>query len=116
MVATVAPDIVFNSPVSFQPFHGRDTMAQVFTALLEVFEEFEYTDQLDGETADALVFRARVGDKQVQGVDLLRFDEHGLISDLTVLVRPLSAVIALAEAMGPRIGHLKGTGGPPRRP
>ena len=48
----------------------------------------------------ALVFEARVGDKQVQGLDLLRFDDDGLIEDFTVMVRPLSATMALAEAVG----------------
>jgi hypothetical protein len=111
MVATLAPEIVFNSPVSFQPFEGRDTVSQVFTALLETFEDFRYTDELAGSTAHALVFRTRVGDREVEGIDLLRFDDEGKIRNFTVLVRPLSAVIALAEAMGPKIGHLKGGGG-----
>ena len=54
------------------------------------------------------MFEARVGDKKVQGIDVLRFDDDGKIDDFTVLVRPLSATIALAEAMGPKVAHLKG--------
>lgn len=111
MVDALAPEVVFNSPVSFQPFEGRETVSQVFTALLETFEDFHYTDELAGTTAHALVFRTRVGDRQVEGVDLLRFDDEGKIRNFTVLVRPLSAVMALAEAMGPKVGHLKGGGG-----
>jgi hypothetical protein len=42
----------------------------------------------------------------VLGVDHLRFDDAGLVSEFTVLVRPLSGLIALAEAMGPRVAHL----------
>ena len=47
-------------------------------------------------------------EKTIQGIDLLRFDADGKIRDFTVLVRPLSATIALAEAMGPKVAHLKG--------
>jgi hypothetical protein len=108
MVDALADGVVFNSPVTFRPFEGRDTVGQVLGAVLETFEDFRYTDELAGETAHALVFTARVGDKQVEGIDLLRFDAEGKISDFTVLVRPLSATIALAQAMGPKVAHLKG--------
>jgi hypothetical protein len=108
MVDALASDVVFNSPVAFRPFEGRDAVGQVLGAVMETFEDFRYTDELEGDTAHALVFEARVGEKQVQGIDLLRFDADGKIDDFTVLVRPLSATIALAEAMGPKVAHLKG--------
>jgi hypothetical protein len=107
MVETLAPEVVFNSPVAFLPFEGRDAVGQVLGAVMETFEDFRYTDELEGTTAHALVFAARVGSKEVQGIDLLRFDDSGRIRDFTVLVRPLSATIALAEAMGPKVAHLK---------
>jgi hypothetical protein len=108
MVGTLAPDVQFNSPVAFRPFEGRDAVGQVLGAVMGTFEDFRYTDELEGATAHALVFQARVGDKEIQGIDLLRFDGNGQIRDFTVLVRPLSAMIALAQAMGPKVAHLKG--------
>ena len=108
MVEALAPEVVFNSPVAFLPFEGRDTVGEVLGAVMETFEDFRYTDELAGETAHALVFKARVGPKDVEGIDLLRFDAEGRIRDFTVLVRPLSGTIALAEAMGPKVAHLKG--------
>jgi hypothetical protein len=108
MVEALAPEVVFNSPVAFLPFEGRDAVGQVLGAVMETFEDFRYTDELAGSTAHALVFSARVGEKTIQGIDLLRFDADGKIRDFTVLVRPLSATIALAEAMGPKVAHLKG--------
>jgi hypothetical protein len=114
MVETLADEVVFNSPVAFLPFEGRDAVGQVLGAVMETFEDFRYTDELEGTTAHALVFSARVGAKELQGIDLLRFDSDGRIRDFTVLVRPLSGTIALAEAMGPKVAHLKG-GATPRR-
>ena len=104
MTAAFAPDAVLNSPVSFKPFVGRPAIALLLGILIEVFEDFRYTDQL--EAADGtlgLVFRARVGDRDVQGIDLLRFDADGQIRDLTVMVRPRSAVEALMAAVGSRL-------------
>ena len=76
-------------------------------AVFETFEDFQYTDELGTEDGvHVLVFSARVGDKSVQGLDLLRTDDSGRITNLTVMIRPLSGLIALAEAMAPKVGHL----------
>lgn len=106
MVAAVAPGVVLHSPVSFKPFEGREAVSRLFAALLEIFEDFRYTDELVQGDTTALVFEARVGDRQLQGIDLLRHDRDGLIADFTVMVRPLSATVALAEAMAPRLAKL----------
>ena len=45
-----------------------------------------------------LRFEAQVGDREVQGVDILRFDGER-VTELTVMVRPMSGMHALAEAM-----------------
>jgi hypothetical protein len=110
MVDSLADGVVFHSPITFRPFEGRDTVGQVLGAVLETFEDFRYTGELAGETGHALVFEARVGEREVQGIDLLRFDGDGKISDFTVLVRPLSGAVALAEAMGPKVAGLRGDG------
>ena len=100
MVEALAPDVVFHSPITFKPFEGREAVGGLLGVVMGTFEDFEYTDELDSEGVKALVFRARVGDKQVEGLDLLRFDDEGKIADFTVMVRPLSAAIALAERVG----------------
>jgi hypothetical protein len=106
LAALLAEDIVFNSPVAFHPFVGRATVAEVLANVLEVFTDFVYVDELAGDGTHGLVFTAGVGGRRVQGLDHLRFDDAGLVSEFTVMVRPLSGVIALAEAMGPRVAHL----------
>jgi hypothetical protein len=104
--ALLAEDVVFNSPVAFQPFTGRATVTEVLRNVMEVFSDFHYVDELAGDGTHALIFSAGVGGRTVLGLDHLRFDSEGLVSEFTVMVRPLSGVIALAEAMGPRVAHL----------
>ena len=87
----------------FGPYEGRETVAHLLSHVVEVFEDFVYTDQLEGDGTHALIFRARVGDKQVEGLDHLTVDSDGLVTELIVMVRPLSGLIALAEAMGARL-------------
>ena len=100
MVDALSPDVVFHSPITFKPFEGKEAVSTLLGVVSRTFEDFRYTDELDGDGVKTLVFEARVGDRQVQGLDLLRFDEQGLIEDFTVMVRPLSAAMALAEAVG----------------
>jgi hypothetical protein len=96
----LAPDIVFHSPVTFHPFVGRDTVMALLTLVSQTFEDFRYTDELAVDGAHALIFRASVAGKELEGIDLLRFDGAGLIDDFTVMLRPLSGLIPFAQAMG----------------
>lgn len=103
IVATLSPEIVFHSPVTFKPFLGRDAVAFLFTILLDVFKDFRYIDHVEGDGIAMLRFTTRVGDREVEGIDILRYGDDGLIADFTVMARPLSAVNALAEAIGSRL-------------
>jgi hypothetical protein len=111
MVAALAPDVVFNSPIKHRPFEGREAVAVVLGAVVQTFEDFRYTDELSAERTSALVFRARVGDRDLEGIDILRFDDDGLIADFTVMVRPLTGAIALSEAVGEKLGIAERAGG-----
>ncbi|MEU0335900.1 nuclear transport factor 2 family protein [Streptomyces sp. NPDC006193] len=106
--ALLAEDVVFTSPVVFRPYAGKAITAAILRAVVQVFEDFRYVRQIgapDGPDS-ALVFRARVGDRELTGCDFLHVGEDGLIDDLTVMVRPLSGAQALAAAMGARFEQI----------
>ncbi len=99
-----SPDVVFRSPAVFKPYSGLDALRVLLGTVAETFEDFRYVDQVEtGDTA-ILVFEARVGERRLDGVDILRFGEDGLIAELMVMIRPLSGLNALAEEMGRRLG------------
>ncbi|MGI9019777.1 MAG: nuclear transport factor 2 family protein [Solirubrobacterales bacterium] len=96
-------DVVFRSPVVYKPYEGRDALRMLLSAVVEIFENFRYTDQVeDGETA-MLLFKADVNGRELDGIDVLRFGEDGRVSELMVMVRPMSGMNALAEAMRARL-------------
>jgi ketosteroid isomerase-like protein len=98
-VDVFADEVVFRSPVVFKPYEGRDALLVLLGAVVRVFEDFSYVEQVEtGDTA-TLIFEARVGEREVQGVDILRFDADGRVREMIVMVRPISGVHALAEAM-----------------
>ena len=94
-----AEDAVFRSPVVFKPYEGRDAIAMLLGAVAQVFEDFRYTDQVETGNAAALAFSARIGDRELDGIDFLHFDSEGRVDRIAVYVRPMSGVNALAEAM-----------------
>jgi uncharacterized protein len=104
-VAQLAEGVVFRSPVVHRPYEGREATATILRAVSRVFEDFRYTDVLDAGDRAGLVFAARVGDRQVEGWDYLRFDAEGRITEFTVMIRPLSGLLALAEAMRAELGE-----------
>ena len=103
-----SPQVVFRSPAVFKPYEGLEALGVLLGAVVQTFEDFRYLDQVEtGDTA-VLVFEARVGDRQLNGVDVLRFGEDGKITEMMVMIRPLSGLNALAEEMGRRLGVTPG--------
>ncbi|GAA2759369.1 nuclear transport factor 2 family protein [Actinopolymorpha rutila] len=99
-VALLAEDVEFRSPVVFAPYRGRDAVAPLLYAVAEVLRDFRYTREIGAGSRDiALVFRARAGDRELEGCDFLHIDESGAIDELVVMIRPMSGVHALAEQM-----------------
>lgn len=92
-------DCRFRSPVVFKPYEGRDALKVLLGAVVQVFEDFRYVEQVEDGDVAMLMFEARVGDRELQGIDILRFAPDGRISELTVMVRPMSAMHSLAERM-----------------
>jgi hypothetical protein len=99
----LAPDVVFHSPATFHPFVGRETVSRLLGLVAQTFEDFRYTDELRADGAHALVFRASIGGRELEGIDLLRFDQDGLIADFTVMLRPISGLLPFAQAMGEKV-------------
>jgi hypothetical protein len=104
-VASLADDVEFRSPVVFAPYRGRDAVAPLLHAVVDVFRDFRYVREIGGpdERDRALVFQARAGAKEVEGCDFLHLDGAGLIDELVVMIRPMSGVHALAEQMQARL-------------
>src|SRR5262249_30489809 len=103
-LATLADDVVFRSPAAHKPYQGREQVDQLLRLVATVFENFRYTNEWrDGRTT-ILFFEANVGDRELQGIDILEENGDGLVEKLTVMVRPLSGLQALAGTIAARLG------------
>jgi hypothetical protein len=107
LASIVHPDAVFRSPMANTPYGPAAALILALGTVIQVFEDFEYHRQLVSEDGLNIVleFSARVGDKNLKGIDLIRFDEQGLIREFEVMVRPLSGLQALGAEMGARLSQ-----------
>lgn len=106
LLALFAEDVVFRSPAVYAPYQGRRKVALLLAAVGEVMEDFHYHREIGAPDAadQALVFRARVGQREIEGCDFIHLNDEGLIDEFYVMVRPLSGLTALAETLGRRLG------------
>lgn len=101
-------DVVLHSPVLFRGFEGRDTVITVITHVAATLENFSYTDELAEGSTVVLRFEATVGDRELEGIDFLELDEEGRVRELTVFMRPFSALTAFNERMKVRLEASEG--------
>jgi hypothetical protein len=104
MTETLREDVVLHSPILFRGFEGREVVAQVLTHVAATLEDLTYVDELVGEGTVALRFKARVEDRELEGIDFLELDEDGRVRELTVFMRPMSALTRFNERMAERLG------------
>lgn len=106
LLSIVHPDAVFRSPMANTAYTSAPALMLALSTVIQVFEDFTYHRQLatDDGLNIVLEFSARVGDKQLKGIDLVRFNEEGQITEFEVMVRPLSGLQALGAEMGARLG------------
>lgn len=99
------PDAVFRSPVAHKPYPGADAVQLILSTVIEVFEDFTYHRMFTTEDARSVVleFSARVGGRELKGIDMIRIDDEGRIVDFEVMVRPRSGLQALADEMAARL-------------
>jgi hypothetical protein len=100
----VAESAIFRSPVANKPYPGHQIVCVVLRAAYQVLEDFAYHREFTSRHDAALEFSARVGDKKLKGIDLIHFDETGMIAEFEVMVRPGTGLTALAQAMEPLVG------------
>src|SRR5262245_65104825 len=102
-----APDAVFRSPVAHTPYEGAPLVAQFLQQAMQVFSDFAYhrTFYCDDHSV-VLEFSARVGDKALKGIDMIRFAADGRMADFEVMVRPASGLQALGAEMARRMAPI----------
>jgi hypothetical protein len=101
-MAAIAENVVFHSPAVYRAYEGKATVEVILRAVATVFENFRYTNEWRDGSTTILFFEANVGDRDLQGIDILEENDAGEIEKFTVMIRPLSGLQAVAQAMQAR--------------
>jgi hypothetical protein len=99
--ALLTDDAVFVSPIVHTPQRGKALTGAYLGAAFQVFfnPSFHYVREIIGASDACLEFETLIDGVQVNGVDLIRWNDHGLISEFKVMIRPLKAVHLIHERM-----------------
>lgn len=108
LAETLREDVVLHSPVLFRGFEGRETVIAVLTHVAATLEDLTYIDELAEGDSVCLRFKAKVGERELEGIDFLELDEESRVRELTVFMRPFSALTSFNERMAARLGASEG--------
>ena len=109
LAAIMRDDAVFHSPVVHTPQRGKATVVAYLSAAGKTLgnDSFQYLREvIDGNTA-VLEFQTEMEGIQVNGIDMITYDDDGMITDFKVMVRPLKAVNKVWEMMGRQLEKQK---------
>lgn len=108
--ALLDEDVVFHSPVVHTPQRGRAITFQYLMGAMHVLNnaQFRYLREIVGDSDALLEFATEIDGLQINGIDLIRWNEAGRITDFKVMVRPLKAVNLLHQKMGEMLQRLAG--------
>jgi hypothetical protein len=105
----LADDAVFHSPIVHAPQRGKAVTRLYLSAALKVFcnDSFHYVRELVGPHDAILEFETQIDGITVNGVDMIRFDDSGRITEFKVMLRPLKAINLIHERMGEMLKTLR---------
>jgi hypothetical protein len=96
-------NVEFHSPTVWTPKTGREVVLFILTNVSEVFQDFRYhREWVDGNDI-ALEFSATVSDRNIKGIDLIKWNNEGKIIHFEVLIRPLNGLKVMFEEMNARV-------------
>lgn len=95
-------DVVFISPVLHTPQHGKAITHLYLAAAHSVLAgpAFRYVGEWLSEDGAVLEFVTDLDGVQVNGIDMIRWNGEGLITEFKVMVRPLKGIQAVHALMG----------------
>lgn len=104
--ALLADDVVFFSPVVHTPQVGKVLTLQYLSAAFHVFfnESFRYVRELSARRDAVLEFQVEIDGISVNGIDMLKWDDEGRITEFKVMIRPLKAINLIHQKMAAMLG------------
>ena len=108
VVSLFSPGIVLHSPILGTRFEGVGAVSDLYEGIMEGFTDYRYTRELAGDGEYTLGFEGTVRGRRLEGVDIVRAGDDGLIAEMTIMIRPLGGLIAFLVEIGPHVARRRG--------
>jgi hypothetical protein len=103
----LAEDVSMGAPPYWDKLNGRPLVHHLLGLIIRTIEDFSYQrewhDDSRGQGEIALEFHGRVGELELQGIDLISLNERGELQNLDVVIRPMNALEALRDVIAPQM-------------
>ena len=105
----LADDVVFFSPVVHTPQRGKAPTIAYLAAAFQVFfnPSFHYVRELLGPSNAMLEFETEIEGILVNGVDIIKWNASGKVTEFKVMIRPLKAINLIQERMAATLAAAK---------
>lgn len=101
---SLSPKVVLRSPILEDAVEGPDAVVKVIAGLLKFIDNFELLGMMEGDGMHSTSFRYLSGDVRIEGMDLIKLDENGLVEDLRVFWRPLPSIVQMQRRIADALG------------
>ncbi|MEU8085529.1 nuclear transport factor 2 family protein [Micromonospora sp. NPDC049101] len=111
-VAALSPEVTLVSPITDRfTFQGRQQVRDLLEVALTAIDGITYTDQVAEGRTVALFYEAQVDGRRICEAQRLRLRPDGLITEITLFIRPLPALTRLMTRLGPELAGRNGQPG-----
>jgi hypothetical protein len=104
----LADDVTLGAPPYWTKLRGKEIVQHLLSIIVDTIEDFSYQREWLSGSELALEFTGHIGEHRLQGIDLISLDDQNRLVNLDVMVRPINSVIALREAVAPRMAEFLG--------
>ena len=97
----LAENVTFYSPVVFTAQKGKSLTLLYLMAAAQIFnnKSFSYTKEIINENHATLEFELNINGIEINGIDLITWNEEGMIIEFKVFIRPLQGVNVIHKMM-----------------
>jgi hypothetical protein len=113
ILGSLSDDVTIRVAVHDEPLRGKDTAAFLFGVLTQELTPFQLTGEIVEGDKSVVLFETSIRGERAQGLNVVAYQPDGLVEDLTVFFRPLTALQLIADVIG---GHMAQRFGPPGGP
>ena len=95
----IADTVTMHTPRFFKPITNKEHVKAALRGFMSLVEGLNYADQRHWVNGNDVIFefRGKLGDIELHGVDIFTINDEGKISELSVMIRPESALQAIGK-------------------